>query len=295
MMIFEKKWFKRVLPLLFVLATVSANFSCSSDDNVFIVPTENDETETVYRIHFIDVGQGDAIFVETPQQNMLVDAGWRDSGVTEYLEALEVERIDIVIGTHPHADHIGGLIEVFQTFEVGEVIDPGVTHTTVTFNNYISTIDLYDIPFTVGRKGMEWQLSDEASMVLLYPVNPSSNHLNNASIVARVSLGEIVLILTGDAEKEAEQQMLGDPELLSSYILKVGHHGSHTSSTEEFLDAVQPKISVIMCGANNPYGHPHNVTMGRLNAVGTEVYRTDVHGHILIETNGREYTISTSK
>lgn len=291
----EKKRFQRLLPLLFVIISLSVKLSCSSDENVFVVPSENDETENVYKIHFIDVGQGDAIFVETPQQNMLVDAGWNDSGVTQYLQSLEVERIDIVIGTHPHADHIGGLIEVFQTFEVGEVIDPGVTHTTVTFNNYLATIDLYDIPFTVGRKGMEWQLSDNASMLLLHPVNPSSNHLNNASIVARVSLGEVILLLTGDAEVEAEQQMLNDPVSLTSHILKVGHHGSYTSSTTEFLDAVQPEVSVIMCGADNPYGHPHNVALERLNAVGTEIYRTDFHGHIIIETDGIEYTITTSK
>lgn len=292
----DKKHLKQVLPLLMILAVVSSFFSCSSDDNIFIVPSDDDENAiTSYRIHFIDVGQGDAIFIETPGQNMLVDAGVRESGVTEYLQSLDIERIDIVIGTHPHADHIGGLIEVFQTFEVGEVIDPGVTHTTTTFHYYMSTIDLYDIPFTVGRKGMHWQLSDDAGMLLLHPVNPSSDHLNNASIVARVTLGEIKILLTGDAEREAEEEMLNDPHLLASHILKVGHHGSWTSSTEDFLDAIQPEISIIQCGEDNPYGHPHDVAMERLNAVDTEIYRTDLHGHVIIETDGVEYTITTQK
>ncbi len=291
----KKKRFYQITPLLVVLAIVSSFFSCSSDDNIFIVPSDDDENAVSYRIHFIDVGQGDAIFIETPEQNMLVDGGLRESGVSEYLQTLDIERIDIVIGTHPHADHIGGLIEVFQTFEVGEVIDPGVTHTTTTFHYYLSTIDLYDIPFTVGRKGMQRQLSDNAYMLLLHPVNPGSNHLNNASIVARVTLGEINLLLTGDAEREAEQEMLNDPGLLASHILKVGHHGSWTSSTEDFLNAVKPEISVIMCGEDNPYGHPHDVALERLNAVDTGIYRTDIHGHVIIETDGFEYTIATAK
>lgn len=291
---FEKKYIKQFITFVFVLLSLSINLSCSYDDSLLIVPTENDDNESIYIIHFIDVGQGDAIFVETPQLNMLVDGGYSDSGVTEYLEAIEVERIDVVIATHPHADHIGGLIDVFHTFDVGVVIDPGVTHTTVTFNSYLSAIDLYSIPFIVGRKGMTWQLSDEASMVLLHPVNPSANSLNNASIVARVLLGEIVLLLTGDAEEEAEKLMLYNPELLLSHILKVGHHGSHTSSTEEFLNAVKPEICIIMCGADNPYGHPHNVTLERLNAFGIDIYRTDIHGNIVIETNGIEYTVSTT-
>ncbi len=295
---FKKKHLHKILSLVFVLSILPGFFSCSSDENVVVVPIappDNDEPLIAYTIHFIDVGQGDAIFVETPGKNLLVDGGWRESGAREYLQALDIDRIDIVIGTHPHADHIGGLIEVFHSFEIGEVIDPGVTHTTSTFNSYLSTIDIYNIPFTVGRKGMEWQLSDEANMVLLHPVNPSSDHLNNASIVARVNLGEITLLLTGDAEKEAEQEMLNDPGLLSSHILKVGHHGSWTSSTEDFLNAVKPEVSVIMCGSGNPYGHPHNVALERLNAVGTEIFRTDIHGHIIIESDGVEYTITTIK
>ena len=198
-----------------------------------------------------------------------------------------------MIATHPHADHIGGLIDVFHSFVVGEVIDPGVTHTTMTYNNYMATIDFYDIPFTVGRKGMEWSLSENADFRLLHPQNPSSDHLNNASVVALVSLGEITLLLTGDAEKEAEQEMLADAHLLAADILKVGHHGSWTSSTTAFLDAVQPEISVIMCGIDNDYGHPHGVALERLQASGTEIFRTDLNGSIVIFSDGQEYVIST--
>ncbi len=279
-----------ILPALFLL------HSCSDDDNVFVVPGEGEN----YTVHFIDVGQGDAIFVETPGKVMLVDGGWGDSGVVEYLLDLEVEYIDIVIGTHPHADHIGGLVDVFYEFEVGEVIDPGITHTTQTFQNYLNVIDLYDIPFTVGRKGMEWDLSERAHMKLVHPVDPAesptgnSTVLNNASIVAHLTLGEVTVLLTGDAEENAENEMLKEQELLASDILKVGHHGSNSSSKMEFLQAVDPAISVIQCGAGNPHGHPHDPVIDRLDAIGTEVYRTDLHGNIVVTiTDGVEYEIHT--
>lgn len=286
---------QKLLHILFAVFLASL-FSCSSDDNVFVIPGEDaDEPVVKYEVHFIDVGQGDAIYVVTPGKNLLVDGGWPNTGVTEYLDQLNVEKIDIVIGTHPHADHIGGLINVFHSYEIGEVIDPAVNHTTATFNNYMATIDFYDIPFTVGRRGMTWELYEDAHMVLLHPVNPGSDHLNNASVVAKVTLGEITLLLTGDAEREAEEEMLEIAELLNADILKVGHHGSWTSSNEEFLAAVQPQVSIIMCGKDNDYGHPHDVALQRLKATGTEIYRTDMHGHVVITSDGIEFAITTEK
>ncbi len=288
-------WLKRLF-FIFPAGLAAFLFSCSSNDNVFVLPGEdNDESEYLYEIHFIDVGQGDAVFVVTPGKNLLVDGGWHNTGVVEYLDMLDIEKIDIVIGTHPHADHIGGLINVFHGFEVGEVIDPAVVHTTTTFNNYMSTIDFYDIPFTVGRRGIARELSEDADLVLLHPVNPDSGHLNNASVVARVVLGEVTLLLTGDAEREAEIEMLEVSQLLNVDVLKVGHHGSWTSSNESFLEAVKPQISVIMCGVDNDYGHPHDVALQRLEATGTKIYRTDIHGHILILSDGKSFTITTEK
>ncbi len=293
--------YKRIIYFLAAMFVPALFFlhSCSGDDdNVFVVP--GGDIDENYAIHFIDVGQGDAIFVETPEKVLLVDGGWGDNSVVEYLEGLDIEYIDIVIGTHPHADHIQGLIDVFYTFEVGEVIDPGITHTTQTFHNYLSVIDVYDIPFTVGRKGMEWELSEFAHMKILHPVSVPQNHtgsstvLNNASIVAHVTLGEVTLLLTGDAEQHAENQMLNEPELLASDILKVGHHGSNTSSQMEFLEAVKPAISVIQCGKDNQHGHPHGPVLQRLNAIDTTIYRTDQHGNIVITiTDGVEYEVHT--
>jgi competence protein ComEC len=260
-----------------------------------VIACVNDNNNFIYEVHFIDFGQGDAIYISTPDKNLLVDGGGRNSGVVEYLQALDVDTIHYVIGTHPHADHIGGLIDVFQTFIVVEAIDPGVVHTTITFNDYLSAIDESNATFTIGRQAMEWQLSDDAYLFVLHPTDPSQRHLNDASIVARVVLGEISVLLTGDAERNSEEEILASGQTLKSHILKVGHHGSRTSTSDEFLQAISPEVSVIMVGEGNRYGHPHNEIIELLHEFGTEIYRTDIHGHIVIETDGTEYTISTSK
>ena len=196
----------------FTLISVSL-FSCSTVNNVSV-------NEYIYEIHFIDVGQGDAILITTPGKILLVDGDPRNSGVTDYLDSLEIDQIDIVIGTHPHADHIGVLIQVFQDFDVGKVIDPGVSHTTITYNDYMYEINSSDITHTAGEKGMEWELSEDAYMKIIYPTSPSSSHLNNASIVARITLDNVVVLLTGDVEQEGEEEMLGYPNLLASNIFK---------------------------------------------------------------------------
>ncbi len=260
-----------------------------------VVACVNDINDFIYEVHFIDVGQGDAIYISTPDKNLLVDGGGRNSGVVEYLQALDVDTIHYVIGTHPHADHIGGLIGVFQTFVVVEAIDPGVVHTTITFNDYLSAIDESNATFTIGRQAMEWQLSDDAYLFVLHPNNPSQRHLNDASIVARVVLGEISVLFTGDAERNSEEEILASGQTLKSNILKVGHHGSRTSTSDGFLRAISPEVSVIMVGEGNRYGHPHQETLDTLYEFGTKIYRTDVHGSIIVVSDGVEYVIKTER
>ncbi len=247
--------------------------------------------EIGYEVHFIDVGQGDAVLVTTPKKNLLVDGGKRNSGVVGYLDSLEIDKIDIVIGTHPHADHIGGLIEVLSTFDIGKVIDPGITHTTVTYNDYMEAIDSNEINYKVGKKGLKKQLSADAYIKLLHPTSPDSRHLNNASVVAKVTLGDVVVILTGDVEKEGEQEMLEYTGLLPGDVLKVGHHCSRTSSTMEFLEAVMPEVSIVMCGEGNRYGHPHSEVLERLEMINSTIFRTDLDGHIVIKSNGEEFYV----
>ncbi len=243
-------------------------------------------------VHFIDVGQGDSIFIKTPEQNILIDGGNRGDTVVNYLQALGVNKLDLVIGTHPHADHIGGLINVMERIAVDAVIDPGVMHTTVTFEDYLTLIDEKDIEYIEGRAGMHRDLGGRAELKIVHPVSPG-DHLNNASIVARVTYGDISFLFTGDAEKEAEAEMLRRDYSLQSTILKVGHHGSRTSTTREFLDTVEPKAAVIMCSRDNSYGHPHEETLNILAHARVDIYRTDQHGTIIVTTDGRSYEVST--
>lgn len=246
-------------------------------------------------VHFIDVGQGDAVFIQTHERNLLIDGGDRGDIVPDYLKSRGVDVIHIMIGTHPHADHIGGLINVLQQIEVLEVIDPAVVHTTRTFEQYLTLIDQKDIAFTVGRAGMTRDIGTGVQMTILHPVHPSSSHLNDASVVVRISYGDISFLFTGDAEAAAEQEMISraGEGPLNSTVLKVGHHGSRTSSTAAFLDAAAPEIAVIMTGADNRYGHPHSEVLARLSQRGIMVYRTDIHGTVVISTDGNAIHVDT--
>ena len=250
-----------------------------------------DPAEGHLAVHFIDVGQGDAVLVQTKTHHVLVDGGDRGEIVPNYLLSRGIDAVDIVIGTHPHADHIGGLINVLRSIEVGEVIDPAVVHTTRTFEEYLTLIDEKDIPFTEGRAGMSRMIGPGVRMDILHPVNPSSDHLNDASIVARISYGSVSFMLTGDAELSSELEMINSGQTLRSTILKAGHHGSRTSSSHAFLDAVDPEVVVIMTGEGNRYGHPHEQTLAQFSRRDIEIYRTDWHGNIIISTDGTSYHI----
>lgn len=247
------------------------------------------------KVHFIDVGQGDSILIQTPKQNVLIDGGTRSSGssVVSYIKGLGVTRLDMVIGTHPHEDHIGGLIAVLQQIPAAEVIDPGVIHTTKTFSDYLDAIEQNEnTTFTEGRAGMTRDLGGGAKMQILHPSSPSDSHLNNASVVTRLTFGEISFVLSGDAESAAENQILGRGYMLSSTILKIGHHGSKTATTQKYLDAVKPKAAIIMCGKGNSYGHPHDETLSKLAAAEIDIYRTDDHGTIIVTTNGKTFSVN---
>ncbi len=244
------------------------------------------------RVHFIDVGQGDAILIQTPEQNMLIDGGERGPAAVDYLQSQDVTGLDLVIGTHPHSDHIGGLINVLQLIPVKEVIDPGAVHSTKTFEDYLTLIDEKEIKFTEGRAGMKRDLGGGVSMEILHPLSLSFSELNNASIVACLIFGRISFLFTGDAEGAAEEEMLQRGCTLAGTILKVGHHGSKSSSTQDFLEAVKPEVAVIMCGEDNSYGCLHEETLSRLSRTGADLYRTDKQGTIIIETDGDTYRVN---
>lgn len=251
------------------------------------------EIEAIYHVHFIDAGQGDAILIQTPAANVLVDGGERGGGVVDYLLGLAIDTLHMLVATHPHADHIGALPEVLSTFPVLEVIDPGVVHSTRLFREYLSLIDSLEIPYTMGRAGMRRELGGEAFFDIVHPEDPVSHRLNDASVVILLHLHQIRVLLTGDIEARSEAELLLRLPSIQSHVLKVAHHGSNTSTTQSFLDAVAPEVAVIFCADGNKYGFPHQEVLFRLSQHETKVLRTDHHGSIVLKTDGIQYYFDT--
>ena len=256
-------------------------------------------------VHFIDVGQGDAILIqhESENKNMLIDGGdrwnWVGEKLVGYLNQQGVEQVDAVVSTHPHADHIGGLDDVIRNFEVRRVYDSGRVHTTQTFENYLMLIDEKDIPYHTPRTGDTIELGELVFQVLHPGEEVEDYSLNDASIVLRLEYHEISFLFTGDAEYQAEREMVAaaeEPDFeLESTILKVGHHGSSTSTSDFFLEAVNPEAAVIQVGQDNRFGHPAAEVLEALANQNIEIYRNDLHGDIVIETDGVDYQVLVSR
>lgn len=247
-------------------------------------------------VHFLDVGQGDSILLEYNGKAMLVDAGERNqgSGVSAYLREHDISGIDYVVATHPHADHIGGMDEVLNSFQVEHFIDSGFPHTSKTYENMLTSIDEKNIPFEVAKKGEEIEFDPAVDVEVLNPGPEYSDELNENSVVLKVSYGEVSFLLMGDAGLETEENLMKAGYALDSDILKVGHHASRSGSGGAFISAVSPEISVIEVGASNDYGHPHPEILERLQKV-SRVYRTDLYGSITVTTDGSAYTVTTQK
>lgn len=241
-------------------------------------------------VHFIDVGQGDATLIQAPDFTMLIDAGRHDrSEVVPYLEQAGVEHIDILVGTHPHADHIGQMDKVIQRFPVEEVWMSGDTHTSRTFERVLDAILDSGANYVEPRAGDVFQIGD-ALVTILNP-DELTGDLNGGSIVMHFAYGEMALMLTGDAEAYQEDTMIGSDLPLQAQILKLGHHGSSTSSTQPFIENVLPELAIYSAGADNSYGHPHDEVIERLERMNIPVYGTDDYGTLIIETDGITYEL----
>lgn len=238
-------------------------------------------------IHLIDVGQGDATLLQTPTAALLIDGGDNHMGtrLLSYLQAQGVSHLDYVIATHPHADHTGGLIPVLQQLSVGTVMMPGVVHTTQTFERLITALEQSNARVVESAVGETLYLGD-AVLTVVAPHGRGYASLNDYSIVLHMVYGRLTALFAADAEAVSEREMLAGDHPLSAYLLRVGHHGSHTSTTADFLAAVDPAIAVVSVGADNRYGHPHDSVMDRLQAHGATIYRTDRDGHVVFRTDG---------
>ncbi len=253
--------------------------------------------DEIAAVHVIDVDQGDSILVLTREKAVLIDAGERDQGqvVCDYLKANGVEKLDLVITTHPHSDHIGGMADVLNTFPTDEIVMPpladDIVPTTAVFKRLLDAIEDNGITATPAQPGLSFDLGG-ASLQLLSPLG-DYNDLNNCSIVSRLDCGEVSFLFMGDAEKEVEEDLIDEGMPLKADVLKCGHHGSNTSSSDDFLDAVSPRMAAISCGVDNDYGHPHKEVLQRLEERNITAYRTDLCGSIVFTTDGKEISVHT--
>lgn len=274
-----------------VTATTTSSLPTVSD-----TPTGTALPTGTVQVHFIDVGQGDAILIQAPDgKTMLIDGGEADSGALQYLQSKGITKLDVVVATHPHADHIGGLAEILNTIPTTRVVTSGQMHTTRTFERFLDAIAAARAEYVEVKRGDTIRLGDLVFSVL-NPVSAAGDDLNNGSVVLRLVYGNVSFLLTGDAEKEAESAMsVSSFSPVQATILKVGHHGSRTSSSRAFLDLVKPEVAVYSAGKGNSYGHPHPETITALKAVGAKIYGTDVNGTITVNTDGKAYSVQTAK
>lgn len=248
----------------------------------------------IVEVHFIDVGQGDSILIEADDSAMLIDAGENNKGsvVVDYLKSQEIKELYYVIGTHPHSDHIGGLDAVLNTFPVKKVIMPDITNNTQTFEDVLDAVAKNNLSITKPVMGTSYSLGP-ATFTILAPNSSSYEDLNDYSIVIKLTFGDTSFLFAGDAGIASEKEMLAKHLDLSADVLKIAHHGSSTSSSDSFLDAVNPTYGVISVGKNNEYGHPHSEILRALKDRDIKLYRTDVQGTIVFTSDGKNISVNT--
>ena len=283
---------KRLLSLLLTLA-LTAVMLCSCNININI----GEESSAVYggkglSVHFLDVGQGDSIFAELPNgETMLVDAAdnYYGMGIIKYIENAGYSRIDYLVATHPHADHIGSMAYVVRNFDVRSIMMPKVETGTVQYESLLKAIENKKLKIKNGRAGVNIVKTDDFTADVIAPDTFDANDLNNCSLVIKLTCGKRSFLLTGDAGKG----VLNGAKDLQSDVLKAGHHGSKTSLSRSLLEKISPDITVISCGKNNDYGHPHKEVLEMLADAHSTVYRPDKDKTVIISTDGNTLTVST--
>jgi competence protein ComEC len=248
--------------------------------------------------YFFDVGQGDSQLILFGNRTILIDAGEVDMGdrVIADLERLGVTRIDLLVATHPHSDHIGGMQKVLDAFPVGQVLDSGVPSTSSIYEKFLTEIDKKEIPYMVAKQGQTIDLDPALRILVLSPPAERLNDdPNQNSVVLRVSYGTVSILCTGDLGGATEAALARTGYPVDAQVLKVSHHGSSGAGSEAFLLRVNPQVAVISVGKDNDYGHPHTATLERLAAAGPTVFRTDTDGTIRVVSNGNTFSVTSEK
>lgn len=300
---FWRKPFRRLAALALAAALALGLAACDGasvlpDGSADVIPnpaSSGVQTDDSFRMHFLDVGQALSVLVECDGQYMLYDGGNVDDGsmVVSYLQKQGVEELQYVFCSHAHEDHVGGLAAALAFFPANHVYSPVTEASTKCFQDFVKYTQQQGLQVEVPAVGTVWQLGS-ATVTMLGPVAQYSE-TNDTSIVLRVDYGATSFLLTGDMESDAERDLVNSGANLKADVLQVGHHGSSTSTSYLFLNAVLPEMGVISCGVNNKYGHPHEETLSILRDAGVDVYRTDLLGTVVIGSDGQNYTIHTDK
>lgn len=252
------------------------------------------------KVHYIDVGQGDSIFIQSGEDTMLIDCGeiGKDDEVKAYLDKLGITQIDYLIGTHPHSDHMGCMDKIVEAYDIGEIILPHLDDsdvpTTKYFQRFLTAVENKGMTITEAEADRVIKINT-AECKIIAPCSDDYSNANNYSVGIIMTYGENSFIFTGDAEKLAEKEMIDSGKLQDIDVYKVGHHGSDTSSSEEFLEVIKPDIAVISCGEGNSYGHPCDITLEKLSKYTDKVYRTDISGSVVITSDGKTLSVTEEK
>lgn len=273
------------LPTIFVIFSVIFCFVKYIENNKIYATHEN-----CLDVFYLDVGQGDCAYIKLPDgEDMLIDAGEDDIDSYITLEKFNIDDFEYLIMTHPHTDHIGGIMDILDEYEVENVIMPESDYETKTYQNILDEIEKKDIKITYATAGTFVLDTENLDIEILSPDSSKEKEINNLSAIIKITYKENEFLFTGDVEQDRERKIKGD---VSADVLKVAHHGSKTSSSAEFLNKVNPEYAIISVGKNNSYGHPHYEVINRLNKIGAKIFRTDENGTIHVCADGETIKIN---
>ena len=278
------------LPFIIFFVLIGYYYYETQEQNIIEQTKENVTIKDNAEIYFIDVGQADSTLIHCDNKYVMIDAGNNKDGtkLVQYLKKLGVVKISYLIATHPHEDHIGGMDNIIQNFEIENYYKTADELSIITYTEIMEVLKEQNIPISIPKTGDKFHIG-ECNFKIIH-IDKEQEELNDTSMVIRLEYGNTSFLFTADATKTVEEKILESKENIQSNVLKVAHHGSTYSNTIDFLKEVNPKYAIISVGKSNDYHYPHESTLNRLQDLGIEIYRTDLDGTIIATTNGKDIT-----